>query len=166
MNIKQNIAAPFGPFTARGFNKIADKVNEKTQNDVSSNSYKSSSIFIAIITSYVVIIANRRWKYGWSEAEQYINGSVTQFQLKGGSTITHLTATNQTAYAYNTVESLQQSSGAFNGPGLTNVNIPGGFSLQPIAVGTCVLMHRSYNATDGSQAFSFTVSNAIDGVCA
>jgi len=163
MNLKPNIDGSFGPFSQRGFKKLTDKVNEKKQNDLSRYAPRVLNVFLAKITANTTVITNRRWKYAWEEAEQYTD-TVQKFQTKGGSTIT--SATTVIGYAYNTVEALQQTSGTKDGPGLTHASIPSGFTLQPIATGTVVLMHASINATDGSQAFSFCVSNAIDGTCA
>jgi len=163
MNLKPNIDGSFGPFSQRGFKKLTDKVNEKKQNDLSRYAPRVLTVFLAKITANTTVITNRRWKYAWEEAEQYTD-TVQKFQTKGGSTIT--SATTVIGYAYNTVEALQQTSGTKDGPGLTHASIPSGFTLQPIATGTVVLMHASINATDGSQAFSFCVSNAIDGTCA
>jgi len=162
MNLKPNIEGSFGPFSQRGFKKLTDKVNEKKQNDLRRNAPRVLTVFLAKITANTVIITGRRWKYAWEEAEQYTD-TIQKFQTKGGSAIT--SATTVIGYAYNTVEALQQTSGTKDGPGLTHASIPSGFTLQPIATGTVVLMHASINATDGSQAFSFCISNAIDGTC-
>lgn len=161
MNIKPNIDGSFGPFSQRGFKKLTDKVNEKKQGDLSRYAPRVLTVFLAKITANTTVISNRRWKYSWEEAEQYTD-TVQKFQTKGGSAIT--SATTVIGFAYNTVEALQQT-GASNGPGFLDANLPTGFLLQPIATGTVVLMHASINATDGSQAFSFCVSNAIDGTC-
>ena len=163
MNLKPNIDGSFGPFSQRGFKKLTDKVNEKKQGDLSRYAPQVLNVFLAKITGNTTVITNRRWKYAWEEAEQYTD-TIQKFQTKGGSAIT--SATTVIGYAYNTIEALQQTSGTKNGPGFTHANIPSGFTLQPIATGTVVLMHASINATDGSQAFSFCVSNAIDGTCA
>ena len=162
MNLKPNIDGSFGPFSQRGFKKLTDKVNEKKQGDLSRYAPRVLNVFLAKITGNTTVITNRRWKYEWEEAEQYTD-TVQKFQTKGGSAIT--SATTVIGFAYNTVEALQQTSGTKDGPGLTHASIPSGFTLQPIATGTVVLMHASINATDGSQAFSFCVSNAIDGTC-
>jgi len=161
MNIKPNIDGSFGPFSQRGFKKLTDKVNEKKQNDLRKNAPQVFNVFLAMITANTVIITGRRWRYAWEQAEQYTD-TIQKFQTRAGSTIN---SANTLIYAYNTVEALQQTSGTKDGPGLTHASIPSGFTLQPIATGTVVLMHASINATDGSQAFSFCVSNAIDGTC-
>ena len=162
MNIKPNIDGAFGPFSQRGFKKLTDKVNEKKQNNLRRNAPRVLTVFLAKITGNTTVISNQRWKYTWQEAEQYTD-TVQKFQTKGGSAIT--SSTTVIGFAYNTVEALQQTSATYDGPGITHSNIPTGFTLQPIATGTYVLMHASINATDGSQAFSFCVSNAIDGAC-
>ena len=162
MNLKPNIDGSFGPFSQRGFKKLTDKVNEKKQGDLSRYAPRVLNVFLAKITGNTTVITNRRLKYAWEEAEQYTD-TIQKFQTKGGSAIT--SATTVIGFAYNTVEALQQT-GTSNGPGFLNANLPSGFLLQPIATGTYVLMHASINATDGSQAFSFCVSNAIDGTCA
>ncbi|NDG65026.1 MAG: hypothetical protein EBY29_16435 [Planctomycetes bacterium] len=60
---------------------------------------------------------------------------------------------------------MQQTSGTYDGPGITHANIPTGFTLQPIANGTYVQMLMSRSA-DSKMTFTFCVSNAIDGACA
>lgn len=159
MQIKPNIAAGFGPLTTRGFNAMAAKVNETKQNDISSKSKQINNVFVAMIGANSVLIAGRRWQYQWSAA--WLNASGL-FEIISGSNLSYATQGN--TYAYNTVEALQQASGSKNGPGVTHANIPGGFTLQPIATGTYVQMLMSRSA-DSKITFTFCVSNAIDGTC-
>jgi len=160
MNIKPNISGKFGPLTSRGFNAMAKKVNERSSTDTRGNRDARPSVFIAKITAATVVIANRRWKYEWSAA--WLNAS-NVFEAISGSNLTYATQGN--IYAYNTVEALQQTSGTYDGPGITHANIPTGFTLQPIATGTYVQMLMSRSA-DSKMTFTFCVSNAIDGACA
>jgi len=160
MNIKPNISGKFGPLTSRGFNAMAKKVNERSSTDTRGDRDARPSVFIARIMNYDIVIANRRWRYEWSAA--WLNAS-NVFEAISGSNLTY--ATQGGIYAYNTVEALQQTSGAKDGPGFTHSNIPTGFTLQPIAVGTCVQMLMSRSA-DSKMTFTFCVSNAIDGGCA
>ena len=160
MNIKPNISGKFGPLTSRGFNAMAKKVNERSSTDTRGDRDPRPSVFIAKITAATVVIANRRWKYEWSAA--WLNAS-NVFEAISGSNLTYATQGN--IYAYNTVEALQQTSGTYDGPGITHANIPTGFTLQPIANGTYVQMLMSRSA-DSKMTFTFCVSNAIDGACA
>ena len=160
MNIKPNITGKFGPLTSRGFNAMARKVNERSSTDTRGDRDARPSVFIARIMNYDIVIANRRWRYEWSAA--WLNAS-NVFEAISGSNLSYATQGN--IYAYNTVEALQQTSGTYDGPGITHSNIPTGFTLQPIAIGTCVQMLMSRSA-DSKITFTFCVPNAIDGSCA
>ncbi|MSX62348.1 MAG: hypothetical protein F2762_03045 [Actinobacteria bacterium] len=146
--------------TSRGFNAMAKKVNERSSTDTRGDRDARPSVFIAKITAATVVIAGRRWKYEWSAA--WLDAS-NVFEAISGSNLSYATQGN--IYAYNTVEALQQTSGAKDGPGVTHSNIPSGFALQPIATGTYVQMLMSRSA-DSKITFTFCVSNAIDGACA
>ena len=158
MDIKPNIKNNFGPFTTRGFNKLAAKANESKLFETSKNFDKLPPLFIAQITGSVIIISNRRWKYTWDSGNIDSSGL---FQSRTES----ITYTKTGAYAYNTCEALQQASGTKDGPGITHANIPAGYALQPIATGTYVHMFMS-RGSDSKISFTFTLANAIDGTCA
>ena len=159
MDLKPNIRSGFGPITTRGLNKISAKANERTRTDSTSAFIDRQPFFIAKITASTTIIANRRWKYEWAEGTL---GATDLFELVSGSSYTY---TNTGDYAYNTCEALQQTSGTYDGPGITHGNIPSGYLLQPIADGTYV--HMFVNRSSNSNIiFTFTIANAIDGTCA
>ena len=159
MDLKPNIRSGFGPITTRGWNKISAKANERTRTDSTSAFIDRQPFFIAKITSSTAVIANRRWKYEWAEGTL---GATDLFELVSGSSYTY---TNTGDYAYNTCEALQQTSGTYDGPGITHANIPSGYTLQPIADGTYV--HMFVNRSSNSNIiFTFTIANAIDGTCA
>lgn len=159
MNINGNIRNNFGALNVRAFKKMADKVNERKEFDARSSPPNIQQTFVAYITGNVTVISNRRWKYTWGLAHL---DSSNLFEQRSGASLTY---TNTGIYAYNTVESLQQTSGTKNGPGFTHANIPSGFTLQPIATGTCVHMLMSRGG-DSLLKFTFCVPNAIDGTCA
>ena len=158
MNINGNIRNNFGALNVRAFKKMADKVNERNEFDARSSPPNIQQTFVAYITGNVVVITGRRWKYTWGLAHL---DSSNLFEQRSGASLTY---TNTGIYAYNTVESLQQASGTKNGPGFTHANIPSGFTLQPIATGTCVHMLMSRGG-DSLLKFTFSVANAIDGTC-
>lgn len=160
MQIKPNIKSGFGPLTTRGFNALANKVNEKKTSDPTKWPQPTVNMFVAKITANVVVIANRRWKYEWSSA--WLN-STKLFEPISGSNLSYATQGN--TYAYNTCEGLQQTSGTYDGPGITHANIPTGYTLQPIATGTYVIMVVSKSA-DSKTSYVFSLANAIDGACA
>lgn len=158
MNINGNIRNNFGALNVRAFKKMADKVNERSEFDARSSPPNIQQTFVAYITGNVTVISNRRWKYTWGLAHL---DSSNLFEQRSGASLTY---TNTGIYAYNTVEALQQT-GTSNGPGFLNANIPSGFTLQPIATGTCVHMLMSRGG-DSLLKFTFSVANAIDGTCA
>ena len=158
MDIKPNIKNNFGPFTTRGFHKIALKTNESKLFESSKNLDKLPPLFIAQITGSVDVITNRRWKYTWKTGNL---DSTKLFQPRTES----IDYTKTGEYAYNTCEALQQASGTKDGPGITHANIPTGYTLQPIATDTYVHMFMS-RGSDSKISFTFTLANAIDGTCA
>jgi hypothetical protein len=157
MNINGNIRNNFGALNVRAFKKMADKVNERNEFDARSSPPNIQQTFVAYITGNVVVTTGRRWKYTWGLAHL---DSSNLFEQRSGASLTY---TNTGIYAYNTVEALQQS-GTKDGPGLTHSSIPSGFTLQPIATGTCVHMLMSRGG-DSLLKFTFSVANAIDGTC-
>lgn len=156
MDIKPNIKNNFGPFTPRGFNKLAAKANESKLFQTSKNFDKLPPLFIAQITGKVDIITDRRWKYTWESgnldsSEFFVENFLITYSITG-------------VYAYNTCEALQQSGGQNNGPGFINNNIPSGFKLKPIATGTFVHMFMN-RGSDSKIRFTFSMPNAVDGTC-
>lgn len=151
MNIKPNIRKGFGPMTTRGFNKIANKANERSPTN-DARGRKSSNVklatYIGVITGRSDLIVGRRFLYKVKEA--VCNPTTYIFTIKQNADEND---------ALNTVESLQQASGTKDGPGLTHTNIPNGFTFEAIQTGTCVVVTN----IDGKHYF--TVSNAIDGGC-
>ena len=161
MNIRPNIAGGMGAITPRAWNKIASVVNRNAPAiDQSRNQRKAQQVFLAKITGNNVIISNRRWSYTWTTAAF----DVTTNKFKAATGTALISDTNQ--LAYNTVEGLQQDSGTKNGPGVLHANIvAAGYTLQPIASGTYVLLFGTADST-GKQIYVFSVANAIDGTCA
>lgn len=157
MDIKPNIRSNFGPLSPRGFNKMAAKVNERTTRDATRDLLPGTKVFIAVITGNTTIISNRRWKYNWSQS--YLRSSDKLFTQSS----TYLVSAAGSE-AYNTCEALQQAGDPQDGPGITHTNIPAGYTLQPIATGTNVLMFQSRNEK-GDVVFAFCLANAIDGAC-
>ena len=149
-----------GAITPRAWNRIASVVNRNAPaTDQSRNQRKAQQVFLAKITGSTTIISNRRWSYTWTSAA--FDVSTAKFTTATGSAL--INDTNR--LAYNTVEGLQQNNGTHNGPGITAAHIPTGFELQPIAVGTYVLMFGTASS-NGNQIYVFSVANAIDGECA
>ncbi len=160
MNIQPNISGGMGAITPRAWQKIASVVNKNDPaTNQSGNLRKAMQVFLAKITGNTAIIANRRWSYTWTSAA--FDVPTAKFKAAIGTAL--ISDTNQ--LAYNTVEGLQQDSGTKNGPGITHSNIPAGYTLQPIATGTYVLMFGTAGST-GNQIYVFSLANAIDGICA
>jgi len=150
-----------GAITPRAWHKIASVVNKNAPaTNQSRNQRKAQQVFLAKITGSNTIISNRRWSYTWTSAA--FDVPTAKFKAAIGTAL--ISDTNQ--LAYNTVEGLQQDTGATkDGPGITHSNIPAGYTLQPIATGTYVLMFGTAGST-GNQIYVFSVANAIDGTCA
>ena len=156
MDIKPNIKNNFGPFTPRGFNKLAARANESKLFETSKNFDKLPPLFIAQITGSIALSATR-WVYRWESGNLNSSGL---FEPKTESV--NYTKTN--VYAYNTCEALQQSSDTKLGPGFLKANLSYGYTLQPIATGTYVHMCMS-RGSDSIINFTFPLANAIDGTC-
>jgi len=156
MDIKPNIRSNFGPLSPRGFNKIAAKANERTTQDATRDQAIGTKVFIAVITGYTVLSAVR-WRYAWSQS--YLKSSNKIFTQSS----TYLVSTAGTE-AYNTCEALQQVTDTKLGPGFLKANLSYGYTLQPIATGTNVLMFQSRDDL-GAVTFVFSLANAIDGTC-
>jgi len=151
MDIKPNIRKGFGPMSTRGWNKIANKANERSPANDARGRQKpnvSNSTYMAWVNSYTTIITGRRWRY----TVTLCKWNNTTFQFEEDSLQTSVTA-------YNTIEALQQNSGALDGPGIAHSSITGGFSLNAVEVGTVVIV----TSIDGIPFFC--VTNAIDGTC-
>ena len=151
MDIKPNIRKGFGPMTTRGWNKIANKANERSPaNDARARKSSNGNMatYVGIITGRTTLIASRRFLY---KVKQAVCAPTTY--------IFSAAANADENDALNTVESLQQASGTKNGPGVTHTNIPAGFTFEAIQTGTCVIVTQ----IDGKHYF--TVSTAIDGGC-
>jgi hypothetical protein len=150
-----------GAITPRAWHKIASVVNKNDPaTNQSRNQRKAQQVFLAKITGSNIIISNRRWSYTWTTAA--FDVPTAKFKAATGTAL--ISDTNQ--LAYNTVEGLQQDTSATkNGPGITHSNIPVGYTLQPIASGTYVLLFGTADST-GKQIYVFSVANAIDGTCA
>ena len=159
LNIQPNISGGMGAITPRAWQKIASVVNKNDPaTNQSGNLRKAQQVFLAKITGNTAIIANRRWSYTWTSAA--FDVPTAKFKAAIGTAL--ISDTNQ--LAYNTVEGLQQDSGTYNGPGITHANIPAGYLLQPIAVGTYVHMFVD-RSSNSNIIFTFTIANAIDGSC-
>lgn len=156
MDIKPNIRSNFGPLSPRGFNKIAAKANERTTRDATRDLLPGTKVFIAVITGNTALSAVR-WRYSWSQS--YLKSSNKIFTQSS----TYLVSTAGTE-AYNTCEALQQTTTTKLGPGFLNANLSYGYTLQPIATGTNVLMFQSRDDL-GAVTFVFSLANAIDGTC-
>lgn len=161
LNIQPNISGGMGAITPRAWHKIASVVNKNDPaTNQSRNQRKAQQVFLAKITGSNIIISNRRWSYTWTTAA--FDVPTAKFKAATGTAL--ISDTNQ--LAYNTVEGLQQDTSATkNGPGITHSNIPVGYTLQPIASGTYVLLFGTADST-GKQIYVFSVANAIDGTCA
>jgi hypothetical protein len=160
MNLKPNIRGSIGPFTPRGYNKIAQAVNKLPKPEQFDKPVNIPVVFLAQILVATVVLTGRRWKYTWAAANQLSADMKMQANTGDNLNYAHIQV-----YAYNGCEGLQQNSGTLDGPGLTHASIPTGFSLQPIANGTYVIMLLVPDS-NGNMSFVFSIPNAIDGTCA
>jgi hypothetical protein len=100
-----------------------------------------------------------RWRYAWEEVVLKDDNTVVTPATRRAN------GTDATTYAINLCELCQAGASPTKvGPGVTISTIPAGFTLQPIAANTCVIMYALRRAS-GKQLFCFSMPNAIDGAC-
>lgn len=109
----------------------------------------------AKITFYGVVTAGLKWKYEWQEVR--FTASTTSIATK----VNGLDKA-QAGFAYNWNELANAAN--FWAPLGNPANIPAGFALQPIAIGTPVLLFPVRDTT-GKVFWVFDKVNAIDGEC-
>lgn len=109
----------------------------------------------AKIIGFTVITADLKWKYDWEEV---------RFTESTASIATKTNGLNKTnnGWAYNWNE-LANAVG-FWAPLGSPVNVPAGFKVKPMAIGTPVLLFPVRDTT-GALYWVFDKVNAIDGAC-
>lgn len=119
--------------------------------------------FVAKILASPVSVGTNRWRYAWEEVVVKDDHGIATPSAKRSSRSTGTAA--EFTYALNLCEMCQSTASPTKvGPGVTISTIPTGFSVQPIAEGTCVVMH-AMNRRSGRPLFAFSMPNAIDGTC-
>ena len=118
--------------------------------------------FVARILASPVSVGTNRWRYAWEEVVVKDDHGIATPTAKRASRSTGTAA--EFTYALNLCEMCQATSATIVGPGVTVAGLPNGFSLQPIAEHTCVIMH-AMNRRSGRPLFAFSMPNAIDGTC-
>jgi hypothetical protein len=139
-----------------------DSRQPKTQGQRSADR-STYETFIAKILASPVSVGTNRWRYAWEEVVVKDDHGIATPSAKRASRSTGTAA--EFTYALNMCEMCQSISASLVGPGVTVSTIPSGFSLQPIAENTCVVMH-AMNRRSGRPLFAFSMPNAIDGTCA
>lgn len=117
--------------------------------------------FIAKIKASPALLSGSttRWRYAWEEVVLKDDNTVVTTSARRAN------GTDATTYAINLCELCQAGASPTKvGPGVTIATIPAGFTLQPIAANTCVIMY-SLRRASGKQLFCFSMPNAIDGAC-
>lgn len=109
----------------------------------------------AKVTAYTVVTADLKWKYSWEEVR--FTASTASVAAK-----TNGLANARADYAYNWNE--LSNSATMWAPLGNPVNVPAGFVLKPIAVGTPVFLFPIRDTT-GKVFWCFDKVNAIDGEC-
>jgi hypothetical protein len=118
--------------------------------------YRTQVAFVpAKVTAYTVVTADLKWEYSWEEVR--LTAATASAAAK-----TNGLANAIAGYAYNWNE-LSNSSTMWAPLG-NPVNVPAGFVLKPIAVGTPILLFPVRDTT-GALYWVFDKVNAIDGAC-
>ncbi len=124
-------------------------------NTTSQNYATERQMVPAVIKMHSVITAGLKWKYEWEEV---------RFTASTASVATKTNGlkypTNRYAYNWNELN----NTAAFWAPLGNPANVPAGFTLQPIAINTPVLLFAVRDTT-GLLYWVFDKVNAIDGEC-
>lgn len=153
-----------GPASAGAWREAARKLN-KAAVQVASGKGAIHESFLARIKSGPEAIgaSTTRWTYQWEEVS--IKTDWTYEAVSGGRRSRAKSGSaGEFTWALNLCEMCQGSSATMLGPGVTASTIPSGFSLQPIAEHTCVVMH-TVRFKSGKTLYCFSMPNAIDGSC-
>ena len=151
-----------GPLSPGQFRELASNANKPQQLGHRSQRAEPSDWFIAKIKASPVLLSGSttRWRYAWEEVVLKDDNTVVTTSARRAN------GTDATTYAINLCELCQAGASPTKvGPGVTISTIPAGFTLQPIAANTCVIMY-SLRRASGKQLFCFSMPNAIDGACA
>jgi hypothetical protein len=118
--------------------------------------YRTQVAFVpAKVTLSTVITADLKWKYDWEEVR------FTESTASVAAKTNGLNKTNQ-GWAYNWNE--LANTGTMWAPLGSPTNVPAGFKVKSIAVGTPILLFPVRDTT-GALFWVFDKVNAIDGVC-
>jgi len=109
----------------------------------------------ARITGNTVVVTDLKWKYNWEEV-RFTESTAAVAAKSGGLTNT----TAKVSYNWNELA----NTGTLWAPLGNPVNVPAGFKVMPIAVGTPILLFPIRDTT-GAQYWVFDKANAIDGEC-
>jgi hypothetical protein len=176
MRVNGATKKPLGPWSPIQVRTIADAVNSYNEERRASNVRPtvvpvlimaritgSNAISGATATVGGVASTPIAWLYDWEET--FLNGSGAYQNSKTLRRKSSLSSSTL-GRAFNGCEGPQlMGSTLVLGPGITTANIPAGFTIQPIANDTVVLMY-ALARDNGQQLFFFSCPNAIDGVCA
>lgn len=150
-----------GPLTPGQMRHLARETNRPQLKGRQAPTAQQADWFIAKIKTTPVLLSGSttRWRYAWEEVVLKDDNTVITTATRRAS------GTDATTYAINLCELCQAGASPTKvGPGVTISTIPAGFTLQPIAANTCVIMYALRRAS-GKQLFCFSMPNAIDGSC-
>lgn len=154
MKIKPNIFNAFGPFTRRGFNKIAKSANNTPDVGIIASKQLNDNnrpyTFIAQIGAHSSI-GTDIWAYGW----YYVTPSVSVGLWVVGD-----------AGPAGALNGCEGYAGGTYYPGLDTTYLATytNFAIAPITAGTKVLMLATSDA-NGAVRYVFSVPNGVTGTC-
>lgn len=153
-----------GPANSGAWRDAARKLNKSAVQVASGKGAVYESFLARIKASPEAIGASTtRWTYQWEEVA--IKSDWTYEVVTGGRRSRAKSgAAGEFTWAINLCEMCQGSSATMVGPGVAISSIPSGFSVQPIAEHTCVVMHAA-RFKNGKSLYCFAMPNAIDGAC-
>lgn len=147
---------------AEAIEALAQRVEELAQSEPSEPAW-----FLAKITGWQVFGSNEnRWKYAWAEVGVAYDDSVSQVDLRVGTTTDR--------YALNLCELSNSSAAGTQGNSVdtSGTDFPEGFSLRPVGGGSggtpgsqVVVMMTLVPGPGGNPRPVFQYENAVDGTC-
>lgn len=108
---------------------------------------------LGMITDFVAISgATNRWLYTWK-----------LIRVNASHAVVNTSELWYFAEALNTIE--MSNSTTVMHPGITLANLPTGFTVKPISVGTCTMFFPRRLSDTGAIRWVFSVTNVVDGEC-
>lgn len=133
-----------------------DRTAQPPRRQESTYAAQNLQLIGKILSSSPISGATNRWIYTWRKANVDSTASTPDYAFSDSDDA----ALNGTAL--NVLEGGNTATTLM--PGVTLANLPGGFTVGPVANG-CYVLLTPKRLADGSEMYFFCVPNPIDGEC-